>query len=129
MLEVRCRASGDYPRPRSPLSRGCSHRPRRARHLLRRSMQPSARPPHPRYSPPLLAAPAKDPPMSIRLALCLLLLCARFPLVAPDMPLLTANARGRPDHTAPPADYVSVPPARTPPPTPPPQPCTATPPE
>src|SRR3546814_565939 len=113
MLEVRCRASGDYPRPRSPLSRGCSRRPRRARHLLRRSMQPSAGPPHPRYSPPLIAAPAKDPPMSIRLALCLLLLCASLPLVARDMPLLSAHDSGCTDDTATQDDDVAVRPAST----------------
>src|SRR3546814_18802456 len=100
MLEVRCRASGDYPRPRSPLSRGCSHRPRRARHLLRRSMQPSAGPPHPTYSPPLIAAPAKAPPMSIRLALYLLLLSASLHLVPRELPLLSAHTRGRTDTTA-----------------------------
>src|SRR3546814_1448011 len=113
MLEVLCRASGDYPRPRSPLSRGCSHRPLRARPLLRRSMQPSAGPPHPRYIPPLIAAPSKDPPLSFRLALCLLLLCASLPLVASDMPLLSANDSGCTDDTATQDDDVAVRPAST----------------
>src|SRR3546814_1753799 len=76
-------------------------------------MQPSAGPPHPRYSPPLIAAPAKDPPMSIRLALCLLLLCASLPLVARDMPLLSAHDSGCTDDTATQDDDVAVRPART----------------
>src|SRR3546814_8160061 len=76
-------------------------------------MQPSAGPPHPRYSPPLIAAPAKDPPMSIRLALCLLLLCASLPLVARDMPLLSAHDSGCTDDTATQDDDVAVRPAST----------------
>ena len=37
--------------------------------------------------------------MSIRLALCLLLLCASLPLVARDMPLLSAHDSGCTDDT------------------------------
>src|SRR3546814_17833517 len=56
--------------------------------------------------------------MSIRLALCLLLLCASLPLVARDMPLLSANDSGCTDDTATQDDDVAVRPASTKPPTP-----------
>ena len=59
--------------------------------LLRRSMQPSAVPPHPRYSPLLIAASGPGSLMSTRLALCLFLLCASFPLMARDVRMMSAN--------------------------------------
>jgi hypothetical protein len=62
--------------------------------LLRRNMQRQASLPHPRYSPQSVAAPAKDPLMSLRLALCLLLVCASFPLMARDMRQMSANGDG-----------------------------------
>jgi len=46
--------------------------------------------------------------MSIRLALCLLLLCASLPLVARDMPLLSPHDSGCPDDAATPDDDVVV---------------------
>src|SRR3546814_15188022 len=49
--------------------------------------------------------------MSIRLALCLLLLCASLPLVARDMPLLSAHDSGCTDDTATQDDDVAVRPA------------------
>src|SRR3546814_4289521 len=51
--------------------------------------------------------------MSIRLALCLLLLCASLPLVARDMPLLSAHDSGCTDDTATQDDDVAVRPAST----------------
>jgi hypothetical protein len=51
--------------------------------------------------------------MSIRLALCLLLLCASLPLVARDMPLLSAHDSGCQDDTAAQDDDETVRPAST----------------
>lgn len=51
--------------------------------------------------------------MSLRLALCLLLLCASLPLVARDMPLLSAHDSGCTDDTAAQDDDVAVRPAST----------------
>ncbi len=49
--------------------------------------------------------------MSFRLALCLLLMCASLPLVARDMPLLSANDSGCTDDTAAQGDDEAVRPA------------------
>lgn len=51
--------------------------------------------------------------MSIRLALCLLLLCASLPLVARDMPLLSPHDSGCTDDAATQDDDAAVRPAGT----------------
>ena len=51
--------------------------------------------------------------MSIRLALCLLLLCASLPLVARDMPMLSPHDSGCTDDAATQDDDAAVRPAST----------------
>jgi len=51
--------------------------------------------------------------MPLRLALCLLLLCASLPLVARDMPLLSAHDSGCTDDTATQEDEIAIRPAST----------------